>query len=117
MTGRVLIFQHLDDDSAGRFGQFLAADGFRADTVMLHRGEAIPPLRGYDLMLVLGGSMDVWEEARYPWLVAEKKAIAEWVSTSSKALSRHLPRSSAVGKRLGRQRRARAGRRKWEFSK
>jgi len=84
MTGRVLIFQHMDDDSPGRFGEFLAADGFRTDTVMLHRGQAIPPLKSYDLMLVLGGPMDVWEEARYPWLVAEKQAIGEWVSDRRK---------------------------------
>jgi GMP synthase-like glutamine amidotransferase len=84
MARRVLIFQHMDDDSPGRFGDFLAADGFVADTVMLHRGQAIPCLREYDLLLVLGGPMDVWEEARYPWLGAEKRAIAEWVAAGSR---------------------------------
>lgn len=84
MTGRVLIFQHMDDDSPGRFGDFLAADGFTMDTVMLHRDQPIPALAGYDLMLVLGGPMDVWEEDRYPWLVTEKRAIGEWVAAGAR---------------------------------
>jgi GMP synthase-like glutamine amidotransferase len=70
----------MDDDSPGRFSDLLAADGFLLDIVLLQRGGPIPSLRGYDLMLVLGGSMDVWEEVEYPWLIAEKQAIAEWVS-------------------------------------
>ncbi|MDP9137844.1 MAG: type 1 glutamine amidotransferase, partial [Pseudomonadota bacterium] len=84
MSGRVVIFQHMDNDSPGRFGEFLAADGFLADTVMLHRGDPIPSLDRYDLMLVLGGPMDVWEEDRYPWLAQEKKAIAGWVAAGDK---------------------------------
>jgi GMP synthase-like glutamine amidotransferase len=74
----------MDDDSPGRFGDFLRADGFSIDRVKLHRGEPIPALAAYDLMYVLGGPMDVWEEREYPWLVAEKSAIREWVEKRAK---------------------------------
>jgi GMP synthase-like glutamine amidotransferase len=36
-------------------------------------------------MLVMGGAMDVWDEAQYPWLVDEKSAIREW------AIARNRP--------------------------
>jgi len=75
---RALVFQHMDDEPPGLFGEFLRADGIAADIVMLHRGEAIPSLASYDLMLVMGGAMDVWETDAYPWLEAEKQAIREW---------------------------------------
>ncbi|MFN3627807.1 MAG: type 1 glutamine amidotransferase, partial [Parvibaculum sp.] len=68
---RALIFQHMDHDNAGRFMDFFAEDGVHPDTVRLWEGETIPDLAPYDMLLVLGGAMDVWQEQDYPWLVAE----------------------------------------------
>ncbi|MBL8895611.1 MAG: type 1 glutamine amidotransferase [Rhizobiales bacterium] len=76
---RALILQHMLHDNAGRFLDFFAEDGVHPDTVRLWEGEAIPDLKPYDLLLVLGGAMDVWQEAEHPWLVDEKQAIREWV--------------------------------------
>lgn len=84
MIARALCFQHMDDEPPGLFGGFLAARGVALDTVMLHRGEAIPSLAPYDFLLVMGGAMDVWEEEANPWLVAEKQAIREWVMAHSR---------------------------------
>jgi GMP synthase-like glutamine amidotransferase len=81
---RALVLQHMDKDDPGRFGDFLRADGFALSRVMVHRGEAIPALASYDFMYVLGGPMDVWEEERHPWLVAEKAAVREWVDERAK---------------------------------
>jgi GMP synthase-like glutamine amidotransferase len=78
MIKRALVFQHMDDEPPGLYGDFLQAQGARLDTVMLHRGEAIPSLEPYDFLLVMGGAMDVWEEDALPWLRAEKQAIREW---------------------------------------
>ncbi|MBI2720422.1 MAG: type 1 glutamine amidotransferase [Rhizobiales bacterium] len=78
MIRRALAFQHMDDEPPGLFGEFLREHGAALDIVMLHRGEAIPSLAPYDLLLVLGGAMDVWETAAHPWLVPEKAAIKEW---------------------------------------
>jgi GMP synthase-like glutamine amidotransferase len=79
MTRRVLLFQHMDDDRPGRFGDFLREDGYVVDRVMLHRGDPLPSLAPYDFLYVLGGPMDVWEEDAHPWLRDEKSAIREWV--------------------------------------
>ena len=79
MTRRVLLFQHMDDDKPGRFGDFLREDGYVIDRVMLHRGEPLPSLASYDFLYVLGGPMDVWEEDTHPWLRDEKSFIREWV--------------------------------------
>ena len=48
----------------------MAADKVAWDTVELDEGEAIPALDGYDILIAMGGPMDVWEEAAHPWLVA-----------------------------------------------
>ena len=78
MIRRALAFQHMDDEPPGLFGRFLAEQGAEVDVVMLHRGEAIPSLAPYDFLLVMGGAMDVWETAEYPWLKDEIAAVREW---------------------------------------
>ena len=76
---RILVFQHHPLEHPGTFRDFLAADGIAWDVVRLDAGEAIPPLAGYAALVVMGGPQDVWEEDRFPWLVAEKAAIREAV--------------------------------------
>lgn len=78
MINRAIAFQHMDNEPPGLFGEFLAAHGAALDVIHLHRGEEIPSLAPYDFMLVMGGAMDVWEEAQNPWLIPEKAAIREW---------------------------------------
>lgn len=78
MISRALVFQHMDDEPPGLFGTLLRSHGAAMDVVMLHQGEAIPSLAPYDMLLVMGGAMDIWETERHPWLAAEKEAIGEW---------------------------------------
>ena len=77
---RVLVFQHVDVEHPGTLRDFFREDGVRWDVVHFDRGDPIPDLADYDCMLVMGGPQDVWEEDRYPWLVAEKAAIRDFVS-------------------------------------
>lgn len=76
---RVLVFQHLSVEHPGAFRAFWAARGVETTTVELDAGEAIPQLEDFDMLAVMGGPMDVWEEDEHPWLVAEKAAIRTWV--------------------------------------
>jgi GMP synthase-like glutamine amidotransferase len=79
MSKRVIVFRHMEGDTPGRLAGLFAGADYGIDFVDLHRGQAIPALERYDLMLVLGGAMQTWEEDKHPWLVEEKRAIAEWV--------------------------------------
>jgi len=58
----------------------MAAGGHSMHQVELDEGESIPSLDDYDILLVMGGPMDVWEADQHPWLVAEIAAIRAWVS-------------------------------------
>jgi len=81
---RALVFQHMDHDHPGRFLDYFAEDRIVPEMVRLWEGQEIPSLAGYDLMFVLGGKQDAWQEDEYPWLVAEKAAIREWVEDRAK---------------------------------
>ncbi len=76
---RVLVFQHIAVEHPGVFRDFFAQDGIDWDAIELDEGETIPDLQGYDILMVMGGPMDVWEETAYPWLVEEKQAIRAWI--------------------------------------
>ncbi len=76
---RLLVFQHIACEHPGMLRTFLAEDDVAWDAVELDAGEPIPPLEDYDALWVMGGPMDVWEEDKHPWLVAEKQAIRRWV--------------------------------------
>ncbi len=69
----------MDHDHAGRFLDYFAEDDIAADTVRVFDGEGIPSFTSYDLLFVLGGAQDTWQEAEYPYLAIEKQAIREWV--------------------------------------
>jgi len=79
-AGRALVFQHHPDEDPGALGPLLNAAGLAITTVELDQGERIPSLDEFDLLLAMGGPMDVWQEAEHPWLVAEKEAIRDWVT-------------------------------------
>lgn len=69
----------MEHDHPGRFLDFFAEDGIVPEFVHLWEGSEIPSLAPYDLMFVLGGSQDTWQETQYPWIAMEKRAIREWV--------------------------------------
>jgi GMP synthase-like glutamine amidotransferase len=76
---RALALEHLRADPVGIFGDVLVERGIEVDAVRLEQGERLPDWRDYDLLVVMGGAMSVWEEDEYPWLVDEKRAIREAV--------------------------------------
>lgn len=84
MSRSVIVFRHMDGDTPGRLSERFAAADHRVEFVELHRGQAIPALDRFDLMLVLGGAMHSWQHDEHPWLAAEKTAIREWVGARAK---------------------------------
>jgi GMP synthase-like glutamine amidotransferase len=75
----ILILQHIAVEHPGVFLDFFREDGLRWKTIELDEGETIPDLEPFDLMVVMGGPQDVWQEEEYPWFVPEKAAIRKFV--------------------------------------
>lgn len=77
---KILVLQHLAVEHPGVFRDFLREDGLDWHTVELDEGEPIPDLEPYDVMMVMGGPQDTWQEDEFPWLKAEKAAIRRFVA-------------------------------------
>lgn len=96
---RALIFQNWEPEGPGIFADVLDKKGWDRDIVHLYRGERIPSnWENYDLLVVMGGPMNVYEEDTYPFLAQETVAI-------QKALERGMP---VIGFCLGAQLMAKA---------
>lgn len=76
---RILVFQHVAVEHPGIFREFWEGAGHSWVPVELDAGEPIPSPDGFDLLVTMGGPMDVWEEDQHPWLRPEKEAIRHWV--------------------------------------
>ncbi|MGH6918530.1 MAG: type 1 glutamine amidotransferase, partial [Geminicoccaceae bacterium] len=76
---RVLVFEHMQGGHAGIFCALLREHGIAWHSVRFDLGMPIPDIEKFDALWVMGGPMDVWQEAEHPWLVAEKAAIREAV--------------------------------------
>ncbi len=77
-----LVLQHEPAAPAGLFGRALRAAGLRLDERVLCAGDATPAhLDGHDALIVLGGDMNVGQEERFPFLLAERELLREAVAT------------------------------------
>jgi len=72
---KILVFKHMPSQNPGIFRTFAQAQGVEFVEIDLHAGDRIPDLSDFDGLWVMGGSMNVWEENKYPWLIEEKQVI------------------------------------------
>ncbi len=86
MTLSVLVFQHAPDDGPGYLGEALIQRGARLTTVRLDKGESMPNIAPYNMFLVMGGVMNVYQEDKYPWLIEETQAIREAIEAGKAVL-------------------------------
>lgn len=65
---RVLIIKNTPLEGPGTIEEFLKENEASYKIVEAGLGEEIPPLDGYDYLVVLGGPMGVYEMDKYPFL-------------------------------------------------
>src|SRR6202051_4120451 len=76
---KILVVQHIASEHPGSFRDVMNAQGHSMHAVELDAGEPIPPLEEYDILLVMGGPMDVGGGEEHSWLIAEMAPIRRWV--------------------------------------
>lgn len=72
---RIHWLQHADYEELGCIAPALLQRGHTLSQTRLHANEALPAADAFDALLVMGGPMNIYEHAEYPWLLAEKVFI------------------------------------------
>jgi GMP synthase (glutamine-hydrolysing) len=75
----LLVLQHLDCEPPAAYEEELIARGIPFDRVLPNSSPQLPDWRRYAGMVVMGGPMGAYDDARYPWLQPEKQLIAQAV--------------------------------------
>ncbi|MFN8187210.1 MAG: type 1 glutamine amidotransferase [Gaiellales bacterium] len=75
----VLVLQHIACEPPAVYEDVMLERGCRLTRVELDEGEVLPDWRAFDAIVAMGGPMGTYDEADFPWLVEEKRAIGEAV--------------------------------------
>ena len=112
MKSRVLVVQHDDLSPLGAIGEHFTSDGITLEIMEPHRGDAFSSLVDFDILILLGGQMEVWQEQDHRWLVSEKAVIRHWVNDLDKPLLGiclgHQLLADALGGRVAKAKRGEA---------
>ncbi len=73
------------EDPAG-IGEWAAARGHTLALTPLFAGAALPNLNTFDWLVVMGGPMGVYDDAKYAWLTAEKNFIQSAIAANKTVL-------------------------------
>lgn len=82
-----LIIEHIETEGPGTLGEFLTRGGYQLDYARLHEGyDFSGNPTDYDLIVSMGGPMNVYEEEKYPFLAKETVFLREAVSEGSNVI-------------------------------
>jgi len=76
----ISVLQHVPFEGPGHIAVWAARRGHRVSVCHRYAGDPVPVLRETDMVVVLGGSMNIYEEERFPWLAEEKRFLKEAIS-------------------------------------
>jgi GMP synthase-like glutamine amidotransferase len=67
--------QHVRFEGLGHIGQWAQAHGHSLSATALYDDEAPPPADAFDLLVIMGGPMGVYDTNDYAWLSGEKRFL------------------------------------------
>lgn len=77
---RLVVLQHVACEPPAAYEDELLERGGQLVRVMVEQADRLPDWRAFDGIIVMGGPMGAYEDARLPWLVPEKQLLAEAVA-------------------------------------
>jgi GMP synthase-like glutamine amidotransferase len=72
---KIGVLQHAAFEGPGEIGAWAAGRGHSLAIHHLYRGDALPEPDSFDLLLVMGGEMNIYQYRDWPWLKAESAFI------------------------------------------
>lgn len=76
---RIHSLQHVSYEFLTTIERWAKEKKYSVSRTLLYQDFELPRPDDFDLLIILGGPMSIYEEDRYPWLKAEKKFIANAV--------------------------------------
>jgi GMP synthase-like glutamine amidotransferase len=72
---KISVLQHADYEGPGEIAVWAASRGHAVNVQHLYRGDPLPSLDDFDLLVVMGGEMNIYHYRDWPWLKPESAFI------------------------------------------
>ena len=83
---RIYSLLHESFEDTGYIRVWAENKGHSFTETCLFYGETLPSLEEYDLLVVMGGPMNIYEEEKYAWLSKEKESIKLAIDSGKKVI-------------------------------
>jgi GMP synthase (glutamine-hydrolysing) len=85
-TLRICSLEHAEAEGAGKIADWAARRGHAFRAVRLDLGEPLPELEEFEMLVIMGGGMNVYQYRDYPWLRPERELAAAAVAAGKAVL-------------------------------
>ncbi len=83
---KIHCIQHVEFETPGTIIDWIEKRKHSLSSTLLYENESFPGLDNFDLLIIMGGPMNIYEYERYPWLSEEKAFIEEAISEGKAVL-------------------------------
>ncbi|HWV14035.1 MAG TPA: amidotransferase [Cellvibrio sp.] len=83
---RIHSLQHVAFEDIGSLQSDLRQQGHSLTTTHWYQGDRAPSLDSFELLIVMGGPMGVYDEDQYPWLTEEKAFLLASIRAGKKVM-------------------------------
>lgn len=83
---RIHILQHVPYESPGSITDWAEENRFPVSYTRFYENRQLPGPEDFDLLVIMGGPMNIYEIDKYPWLTLEKDFIQKCLSAKKKML-------------------------------
>ena len=78
---KIHCLQHLKNETLGNLGVWIFQNGHTLTKTLLYEESLFPDPEEFDLLLIMGGTMSVYQEDEYQWLKPEKEFVKKAIKT------------------------------------
>ena len=72
---KIHCLQHLKNETLGNIGTWISLKGHSLTKTLLYENPVFPEPEEFDMLLIMGGTMSVYQEKEFPWLKSEKEFV------------------------------------------
>lgn len=76
---KIHYLQHVPFEDSASIESWAKSKGHSLTATRLYQDEPLPQVEDIDWLFIMGGSMNIYEESKYPWLAQEKRFIEQAV--------------------------------------
>lgn len=82
----IRVLQHAAFEGPGEIAAWAEQHGHAIRVHHLYRGDPLPDLESFELLVIMGGEMNIYQFRDWPWLKAEGEFIKEALSQGKRAI-------------------------------